>query len=475
MIHTNQWRAFGDLLQRYADVFREAWRQRRENDAARYLPQEADFLPAALALREKPTPVLPRVTMRLLMGLAALAVLWAVFGKIDVVATAQGRLIPSDRTKTIQPMETAMVSAIHVSDGDAVRAGDVLIDLDATGASADRGRVANDLLVARLQVARARAMLKALDDGRFDAMVAPEGAPAPQVLEARRHLAGQYSEYEARVSRVDAEIARRVEEARSTRALVGKLEQTVPIAKQRARDFEALADKKFVSRHSYLEREQFRIEQEADLAAQRGRLREISAAKREAERQRSALTAETRRVHLDALNEGMQKVTGLENELVKAETREQLMHLVAPVDGTVQQLAMHTIGGVVTPAQALMAIVPKDNPVEVEAFLENKDIGFVNAGQGVEVKVETFQYTKYGTIPATVVGISEDAIRDEKRGLIYATKIRLSRSTIDVDGRRVRLAPGMVVVAEIKTGKRRLIEYFLSPLMQYNAESFRER
>ena len=151
------------------------------------------------------------------------------------------------------------------------------------------------------------------------------------------------------------------------------------------------------------------------------------------------------------------------------------MTLVAPVAGSVQQLAIHTVGGVVTPAQPLMVIVPKDNPLEVEAFVENKDIGFVNAGQEAEVKIETFQYTKYGTLHAKVTNVSHDAINDEKRGLIYAARIKMERATIEVDGKRLNLSPGMAVTVEVKTGKRRVIEYFLSPFLQYKEESLRER
>jgi hemolysin D len=151
------------------------------------------------------------------------------------------------------------------------------------------------------------------------------------------------------------------------------------------------------------------------------------------------------------------------------------MQLTSPVDGTVQQLAVHTIGGVVTPAQPLMMIVPRDNPLEVEAFIENKDIGFVRPGQEAQVKVETFQYTKYGTIEAKVTSVSLDAINDEKRGLIYSTRVKMARSALRVEGTEVDLSPGMAVSVEIKTGKRRLIEYFLSPLIQHAGESLRER
>jgi len=256
---------------------------------------------------------------------------------------------------------------------------------------------------------------------------------------------------------------------------VHKLEQTLPIAKQRAEDLKNLVDLRYVSRHDYLEREQARIEQEADLANQRSRLKEIQAAMREAHGQSTQMSAETRRVSLDSITEGQQKSATLAQELLKADSRNKLMQLKAPVDGTIQQLAIHTVGGVVTPAQPVMLIVPRDNPLEVEAFIENKDIGFVNPNQDAEVKIETFQYTKYGTIHANVTSVSHDAINDEKHRLIYSTRVKMERTTINVDGTEVNLSPGMAVSVEIKTGKRRVIEYFLNPLLQYQHESLRER
>ena len=143
--------------------------------------------------------------------------------------------------------------------------------------------------------------------------------------------------------------------------------------------------------------------------------------------------------------------------------------------GTVQQLAVHTVGGVVTPAQPLLVIVPSDHPLEVEAFVENKDIGFVHPGQEAEVKVETFPFTRYGTLHASVTQVSHDAISDDKRGLVYSARVKLARDTMAVDGQTVRLTPGMAVTVEVKTGSRRVIDYFLSPLLQYRDESLRER
>jgi hemolysin D len=185
--------------------------------------------------------------------------------------------------------------------------------------------------------------------------------------------------------------------------------------------------------------------------------------------------AETRGTALNVRQEAQVQATSLHQELIKAQQRSKFTHLTSPVDGVVQQLAVHTIGGVVTEAQQLMIIVPSDNPLIVDVMVQNKDIGFVYPGQVAVIKVETFPFTKYGTIDATVTTVSNDAIQDEKLGLIYAARLKLSRSTIAVEDKIINLSAGMAVSAEMKTGRRRVIEYFLSPLMQYKDESLHER
>ena len=162
-------------------------------------------------------------------------------------------------------------------------------------------------------------------------------------------------------------------------------------------------------------------------------------------------------------------------DVTKAGQREDFQRLTTPIDGVVQQLAIHTVGGVVTPAQELLIVVPQDHPVEVEAQVENKDVGFVKAGQVVEIKVETFTFTLYGSIPGRVLSISDDAAPIEKVGLVYPTRVSMDRATIQVEGKQVYLSPGMAVTVEIKTGQRRVIEYLLSPLLKSVQESLRER
>ena len=467
--------ALADLFKRYAKLFRHAWSQRKETDAPALHAHEAEFLPAALALRDSPLHPAPRIALWLIMLFALIALLWAVFGRIDVVATAVGKIIPNDRTKVIQPMETAVVKAIYVRDGQRVQQGQVLIELDATDAGADSERLRNEALTARLEAARAQALLAALASGTPPRLPSLDGADAARLLAEQSQAAGQYQEYQARQQQLQAEITRRRAELQATREQVTKLEQTTPIARQRAQDYQNMLKDNYVSRHGYLEREQTRIEQEQDLAGSRAKIAEIRAALAETQQQQATLAAETRRQLLDQHNLAAQKAASLQQEWVKADQRGRLMRMTAPVAGTVQQLAVSTVGGVVTPAQPLMVIVPKDNVLEVEAMLPNKDIGFVNPGQDAEVKVETFPFTKYGTIHGKITQVSSDAIQDEKLGLIYVTRVKLAKDTLQVENKLVRLTPGMAVTVEVKTGTRRVIEYFLSPLMQYGSESLRER
>lgn len=466
-----------DLLKRYGRVFLHAWRHRKEMEPTERNAHEAEFLPAALALQETPVSPAPRAAMRLIMLFVVIALVWASFGRMDVVASAQGKLIPDDRVKVIQPLEPAKVTAIHVVEGQEVKVGDLLIELDGTIAAADVQRLTSEWITSRLRSVRSGLFLGVLEDpgaNRTISSEVPEADPA-KIAAEQALLEGQIAEYYARESQLLSDIARREAELRVTGDLLRKLEETAPIARKRAQDLKGLLDKNYVARHEYLAQEQQRIELEGDLAAQRNRMQEIKSSLESAKQQKDSLLAETRRAVLDERNQAELRASELEQELVKARQRGNFTRLTAPVSGTVQQLAVHTVGGVVTEAQALMVIVPKDNPLVVEAFVENKDIGFVYPGQDVVVKVETFPYTKYGTIDGKVINVSNDAVADEKRGLVYTARIRLARTTMRLEQKTINLSPGMAVVAEVKIGKRKVMEYFLSPLMQYKDESLRER
>jgi hemolysin D len=455
-----------ELLARYRAVLAASWAARHELAGPKRLADEAAFLPAALEIQETPVHPSPRRAMWAILALFTIAVVWSIVGQVDIVAVAQGRIVVSDRTKIVQPLEAGVIRAIHVRDGDKVTAGQLLIELDPTTATADRKGVEEQQRTSTQEAARATALLDALRNS---------GSPTTGDPASQAQLRAEWGDITARLSRLDAEVVRREAEIATVREVINKLQTTLPMAKQREADFKALSDQGFMSGHAGQDRMRERIEIERDLATQQARLKETQAALTESRQAKAAYIAETQRTLSDRQAKATQESAQLTQQGAKTAQREQLTKLTAPVAGTVQQLAVYSTGGVVTPAQTLMVIVPEGGEVTAEVVIDNKDIGFVSAGQKAEVKVETFSFTRYGTVPATLTWVTGDAVNDEKRGAIFPATLRLERSSMDVDGRAVKLAPGMVVTAEVKTGKRSVIDFLLNPLKTIASESVRER
>jgi len=465
----------------------------------RWRPEEREFLPAVLELQETPPSPVGRLILWSIMLIFGAGVAWAWWGEVDIVATAQGKVVPSGRVKVVQPMETGVVRAIRVREGQAVAAGEVLIELDPTAAEADQSRLETELAGGRVALRRLALLTDALEDPLSDAGPlrtpadspagpSPHRVPEPTARAAaivaeptplspleQRILEGQLTEFHARLATFDHAIAERSAALAAARETVTKLERTLPLVAQRADALKALADRQMGATADYLAIEQTRIEQAQDLRVQQERARELEGAIARSRAERAAAQAEYTRARYQERVEAERRVAALTEELAKAHQRVRLQTLTAPVDGVVQQLAVHTPGGVVTPAQVLMHIVPRDDRLEVDARLPNKDIGFVEEGQTAEVKVETFPFTRYGTLQAEIIDVADDAVPDDKTGLYYPLRARLSRTVMDVDGRPVRLTAGMAVTLEVRTGTRRIIEFALSPLLQGLNESGRER
>ena len=443
----NRLSAWGDLFCRYRDEFRHFWTLRKTLAVPQLYAHEAEFLPAALSLQNQPVSPVGRWVARSMMIMVVLLFVWSVVGKLDISVNATGKIIQSDRIKAIASVEVARVSALYVVEGQAVKAGEMLIELDTRSSDSDRDRAQGDHTIALLQAQRSRALIDAIDRNQAPQLPLVHSATRDAWQDAQRHLAGQWSDFSAKLQRTDGEILHHG--------------QALPLVSKRASDYAELAKTGDVPLHAASEKKQAQIDLEAQL--------------RDARNQRAALVSETRKAAQDALNEASRSMVLSVQDMRRAAVHSELLKLVAPVDGTVQQLTVHTVGGAVPAAQPLMQVVPRQSAVEIEAFVENKDIGFVREGQRAEVKIEAFEYSKYGTVPAQVIYVSRDAIQDEKRGLIYAIKVLLDRSVIQVDGREVNLSAGMSATVEIKTGTRRVIEYVLSPLVQHSKESLRER
>ena len=461
------------IIQRNLSGWRVMWRVESGRPARAGARVEAiEFLPAILEIQDAPPSPIGRTILWTIMLAFASAVAWSSLSQVDIVAVAPGKIIPSGYSKTIQPFETGVIAAIHVQDGQAVKQGQVLIELDATQNSADRDRASSEYRAALVEAARLHALIAG--QGTF---TAPGDADPEFVLLQRQLLRDQTAEYAARLDAARQLIGQRQAAVDATKDNLRRLEATVPMENERAAAYRALLAQQYVSKMDYLQFEQQRIDKAQEWAGQKSKLRQDQAALAEAEQNYHALLSEFQQSKQAELSTTETKTASLLQEVRKAGQKIHLQKLVSPIDGVVQQLAVHTVGGVVTPAQPLLIVVPQDHPVEVEAQFENKDIGFVKEGQPVEIKVETFPFTLYGTIPGKVLSVSGDAVPldKDKGGLIYAGRISMDRATMQVEGRHIHLSPGMAVIVEVKTGQRRVIEYLLSPLLKFRRESLRER
>lgn len=489
-------------LAKHSQVLRESWRGQNDADKAFKPKDEHQFLPAALEIMEKPPSPGMRWLLLLTCTLFVLALIWATFGKIDVVATAAGKTVPGGSAKVIQPIEIGAVRAIHVTNGQFVEKGDLLIELDPTLASADEAQSVQSLQSARVVEARNDALLAHLQGGSTS-FAAPGGTPPDIARTQQAFIDSAIAQYEAQAAGLRQQRAENEAQLAGASAEIAKLEEALPYIDQQVSARAELAAKGFYSKLQLLEYEQLRAEHLRNVEVQQANAARARASIGRLDAELRALRASFGKTAVTDLAEASDRASLAGEELRKAERRRQYQELRAPVDGVVQQLAVTTVGGVVQPAQSLMVIVPCtsgdaanasscNSGISVEAFVQNKDIGFIKVGQRVAVKLEAFNFTDYGLIDGTVTNISRDAIdqsqqlagsvRDDngrpiQPGLVYAAKIELPCGPGDPDRSPLcdSVQPGMSVQAEIKTEQRRIIQYLLSPISKAASEAGRER
>ena len=460
-------------LRHLVDVAQAAIEVEREKVVIRRNSREAlEFLPAALEVMESPPSPVGRALAWMLMVLFTIGLLWSIIGKVDVIASADGKIIASSYTKVVQPLEAGVVRAIRVRDGDHVQAGQVLVELDPTAATADRESTLAQLAAARTESARYTAVSA---DDPLAAFVPPPDAPAAVVLQNRRLLAQEVSTQRSKLAGLDSEILRNQADLEATQVTVSKLEKSTPMLRERVESKRELAEHRLATRQDLLQLEQQLVEQEQDWVVQRHRVDQTRAALNTARQQRDQAQADYLRNVLNQQEEAEKKIADLTQQLAKAQQRHGLQTLTSPLAGTVQELVIHTEGGVVQPAEKLLSIVPDETALEIEARVPNRDVGFVAQGQDAEIKLDAFPHTKYGVVPGKVVWISRDAVKDDKLGLLYPVRVELQKTSIDTGDRVIALGPGLSATVEIKTDQRRVIEYVLSPLAQYRHDSLRER
>jgi hemolysin D len=397
-----------------------------------------------------------------------------VLGKLDVVASAGGRVTPRGQVKMIQAADGGVVRAIQVVEGQEVKAGQPLIELDPTVTAAEVEQAHQALLSAQIDVARSQALV-AYAQGGAATFVAPAGADPATVQTQQAFVAAKVAENSTAMAGLRQDQAQRRGDLVMVESEAAKLSQQLPLAEQQLAGLEKLKDQGYAPTMRVSEVRQRVIGIRQDLAIRQAERDKSVAAIASVDAQIGKLKSEFFREALDALTEAQANERLRSEELKKATDKAALTVLTAPVDGVIEQIQVHTIGGVVKPADPLMVLVPKGAELIVDAQVLNRDAGFVRQGQLVEVKLEAYPFTKYGVVPGRVEAISRDAVPDKELGLVYAARVKLLRPWIRVDGRMTLLEPGLSATAEIKTGQRRIIEYLLSPLTKRVREAGRER
>lgn len=496
---------------------------------------EYEFLPAALEITEKPPSPLGRVVVWFISGIIIIAILWASIGKVDEVAVARGKVVPDGRIKVVQPLEEGIVTAIHINEGERVKEGQLLIELDSTMQKANINSLQNSINIIKTEKELLKKILNGEDIEKLASQTELSDDMIYNLLLLNESKNDEYNiKYEAlklevAQSKSDLEIVEAnsikleriilmledkekklkllLESGGAEESNLQKLQKNIEILKEEEQKYKILYDAGAISKSDWESKYNELVFAEQDYKTQEAKVRqeknnleinwkstydELVLTKKELETQRLRIEQSKNKYQESLKNlesfekenstniynlivEKDKKIIELDAEMTKAKKNMELQSLVSPVNGIVNGLGANTIGGVVSPAQPIMTIVPDGTPLIIEASLLNKDVGFVNVGQKVTIKLDTFPFQKYGTITGEVISISPDAIEDERMGSVYKMKVLLDKTIININNKEVNISPGMMVTVEIKTGKRRIIEFFLEPIIKYADESLKLR
>ena len=461
---------------------------------------DSEFLPAAIEILETPPSPNSMAFLLAICAFVTLAFLWSFFGRIDIIAIAHGKIQPIGRVQIIQPTESAKVARIHARNGESVAAGDVLIELDDADARADLNAAANALAAFRAERLRRQAVLAAAEtlDLRPRQIDWPDAIPMAVRSREQRVLNGDLDQIASTVASNEAQVQQKeAERTRLTETLAAQM-ALIEVLQERVTMRSTLVEKGAGPLTGLIDAKENLRYHSTNSATTKGQLAEAQAAievlRRDRTKAINSFIAENRQKLADAERQADES----EQKLEKARAHIARMTLISPIAGTVGASTVATIGQVVASGEEIMRIVPRDAQLEVEAYLENKDVGFVRSGQEAVVKVDTFPFTRYGSINARVKQVASDAIPDsdaqqqvgdpakstrssgfagaqKTQNLVYPVALSLDRDYMNADGTRVQLAAGMAVSVEIRTGDRRIIDYLFSPLVETGGRALRER
>ncbi|MDX7997635.1 HlyD family type I secretion periplasmic adaptor subunit [Xenorhabdus sp. Reich] len=431
-----------------------------------------DFLPTHLALSKRPPSPFARYTaITLSIGVLA-ALLWACLGKLDVQATATGRLIASGRSQIIQAYEQSRLMTIHVENGQHVDKGTPLLTLNTLGVNQDITRMMKQRDYLIEEDIRYQALLGKHDPKSLPLFQQQSEKKQERILTYYHH---EKQEFDSIITNIYAEMEVNLTSQKARGSDLRSLANLRENINQRLQARKTLSQKQVISKVEYLEQEKEFLETERLIAQQKSELGILMTQYKSLEERLKGIKVQKEREWFEKRKQAEMQLSVLKQEISKMQEREELEIVRSPVIGTVQQLSVHTLGAVLQPAQNLMVIVPDDHIQLAEIQILNKDVGFVRPGQHVTVKVDAFPYTRYGTIEGKLLSISKDSATDERLGLVFPAQISLRQNNIMVDGKPVAITAGMSIVTEIKTDQRRVIDYLLSPIQEYQSEALREK
>lgn len=463
--------------------------------------RDQEFLPAALEILETPPSPIGIALLVVICALATTTLAWAYVSRIDVIATAQGKIQPTGRVKLIQPVETGKVIGIHTANGQRVKQGEILVLLDAEEAKAEEIAFSMSFASFKAEIQRRKVALDVARGRRRSetpSIAWEADVPSAVRQRAERVLAGDLGQLAATVDSLAAQRHQKEVERDRLSSTIAAQEELLVTLKQRVDMRDTLVRKNAGSKASLIDAVESLQYQEIILMTQKGQKQE-SEASLEVFTREIAKSVETFIAdNSQKLEEAERQADDIEQKHIKAHVKLRHMALASPIDGTVQALSVTTLGQVIASGEEIMRIVPDDSVLEIECYLQNKDIGFVKPGQDAIVKIESFPFTRFGTINAEIVRVAQDAIPEpdaqqvegnpikankstmfagaqRTQNLVFPVTLKLARSIMEVDGAAVPLSPGMAVSVEIKTGSRRVIDYLFSPLVETASEAMHER
>lgn len=455
------------MFKKIKQIFKNYFNPRSEDST--------EFLPSALSIQETAPHPAPRVFLWILMIIICSILLWSIIGKTEIVAIADGSIISSDKSQTIQVFEHAIVRKIYVRDGQSIKKGDILLELDQDGYKADLDSIDKEIAFNKAQLLRNDALLKAIKNNQTPVMLSLQGISEEIIQKTQDQLKSDYDNIQSKLSENRSRIQVTNREIISYQNTVSERKKLLQIKTERLNNYKNLANEDFLPKNRYLEIKEEVLNLQSSINNLSDLISEKKAQISNLQSEAKVIIEEVKNIAIKEAQEANRKTTLLEEERKKATSILDTTKIIAPVSGTIQQLAVNTVGGVLTPAQPVMVIVPEDVSLEAEVTFINKDIGFIEVGQAAHIKIESFPYTKYGMIDGEVSIVSGDAVEDEKRGLVYKGRVKLHQSVMRIGKNNVRLVPGMRLTAEIKTDEKRLIDYFISPLITNTSQAFRER